>query len=437
MKKIKWLAAFLAAVLIIGMLAGCSANPVESEAESVVEESEEEPIATPIPTTEPEVITPEPTPEEPQEDIPEGMGKSILTGEYIPKEMAERRPVAVMIENTKGSIPHWGCRNASVYLEAPVEAELTRECLFFEDYEDLERISSIRSCRDYFLSYAHGFDSIYVHWGQAAYAFVYLENDKTDNISALKSYPKGSYFFRVSDRVAPYNGATSGAKLAQAIEDIGYRKTIKEGFDATFDYLPVGETADMSSGRDAGYAATGYQSSHSYFIYNEEEGVYDRYEYGEAEIDEETGDQIKVKNVIFEYENASLYETSAYVRFETTGKGKGLYMTDGKAVDITWEREDYYSPAKYYLEDGTPLKMTPGKTFVCLIKNKHVGLAKVGASESEAECVVTPEVQAELEKENEEWESWFKEHEQELRDELDIDLFLSLEAHGNVSKCEP
>ena len=80
--------------------------------------------------------------------------------------------------------------------------------------------------------------------------------------------------------------------------------------------------------------------------------------------------------------------------------------------------------------------MTPGKTFVSLVKNKHIGRCVIGASKEEAECVVPADVQAALEEENAVWEKDFKEHEPELRAELDADHAASLEAHGGISKCQ-
>ncbi|MBE5996864.1 MAG: DUF3048 domain-containing protein [Lachnospiraceae bacterium] len=429
------IALMLALAMTVSMLGGCAASPIEEEtSEAVAEESEEE-LITPIPTETPEpteLITPEP---EPQEDIPAGMAKSILTGEYVDEAIGTRRPVAFMVDNVSGAFPHYGNSHASVYIEAPVEAELTRECIIYEDYDDLDRIGSLRSCRDYFLSYALGFDTIFCHYGQAAYALVYLENDKVDNISGLKGYA-GNYFYRSSDLKAPHNAHTSGKGINDAIEYLGYRKTIKQDFEPTFKFKWVGETADVSNGMEAAYASAGYQSSKSYFEYNPEDGLYYRFQYGGPEIDGMNGEQIKVKNLIFEFENASLYQDSQYVHFDTVGTGKGIYVTDGKAVNITWQRNDYYEPAKYFLEDGTELEMTPGKTFVNLVKNKHVGRCVIGPSKEEAVCAVSEAVQAELENENATWESWFKEHEAELRQELDIDQAASLAAHGGISKCQ-
>ena len=436
MRKWKGIMLLLALITSACLLAGCAANPIKNDSEesSVAEASSEEEIITPIPTETPEsVITPEPV--VPQEDIPEGMAKSILTGEYVPEAIGKRRPVAFMIDNVPGAFPHFGNSRASVYIEAPVEAELTRECIIFEDYDDLGRIGSLRSCRDYFLSYALGFDSVFCHYGQAAYAFVYLENDKVDNISGLKGYA-GNFFYRSSDLKAPHNAHTSGKGINDAIEYLGYRKEIKADFQPTFKFKWVGEKADMTDGADAAYASAGFETTKSWFEYNAEDGMYYRFQYGGPEVDGENGEQIKVKNLIFEFEDATLYHDSLYVHFDTASKGKGIYCCEGKAIPITWERKNYYEPAVYYRNDGTVLEMTPGKTFVSLVKNKHVGRCVIGPSKEEAVCAVTPQVQSALEAQNASWEANYKANEDKIREELDADLAASLAAHGGISKCQ-
>ena len=40
----------------------------------------------------------------------------------------------------------------------------------FEDYRGMEKIGSVRSCRDYYIDFAKEFDAVYIHYGQAVYA---------------------------------------------------------------------------------------------------------------------------------------------------------------------------------------------------------------------------------------------------------------------------
>ena len=49
--------------------------------------------------------------------IPEGMVVSDLTGEFIPEEIANQRPIAVMVDNEKTALPHYGLTKADIIYE--------------------------------------------------------------------------------------------------------------------------------------------------------------------------------------------------------------------------------------------------------------------------------------------------------------------------------
>ncbi len=440
MKK-KLTAWIVLATVLSSALAGCgflkeddpepAPEPAASEA-SVPEEVPEE-TPTPEPEEEKPVVTPESVS---PEEVPEGMVKSLLTGEYVDEAIGKRRPVAFMIDNVAGAFPHYGFRSGGVYYEAPVEGNLTRELLITENYDDLNRIGSLRSCRDYYISYAFNFDAIYCHYGQAAYALPYLETDEVDNISGLASYG-GNFFYRSADLAAPHNAQTSGASINDAIEYLGYEKNHPEDVETSFRFLKVGEKADMTGGTDAAYVETGYLHSQSWFEYDPSDGLYYRFQYGDREMDGTTNEQIRIKNVILEFEDASWYDESPYQHLVTTGEGRGKYITDGKAIDITWKREDFYKPVHYYLMDGTELQMNTGKTWVSIIKNQEVGACLAGASKQDAKCVVDPQEQAELERRGEAFSANFKANEVAYRDQLNRLLNELYLKHGGKSKASP
>ena len=436
MKNKRIIAMLLALTLTLG-LAGCSfLKKEEPEPEPVAEESviEEPKPESEEPEKEPLVIEAENIP---AEDIPEGMVKSLLTGEYVDEAIGKRRPVAFMIDNVQGAFPHYGFRNGGVMIEAPVDTgEQTRKLLIMEDYDDLDRIGSLRSSRDYYISYALGFDAIYCHYGQAAYALPFLEDDIVNNISGLMPYG-GNFFYRSSDLVAPHNAQASGKSINEAIEYLGYEKNHKDDVETSFKFQRVGESIDMSSGEDAKYVTSGFASSNSSFVYNEEDGLYYRSQFGSEEIDGATNEQVRVKNVLLEYENCSNYEDSTYLHFEVKGKGRGKYLTDGKAIDITWEREDQYSPAKYYTADGEELRMNTGKTYVLIIDTKHIEACKIGTSRDDAHCVVSDEEAAKIVAEGEQYHRDFKANEGAYFAWAAAKLNEMYAKHGGKSKASP
>ena len=138
--------------------AGTSYVSEETAGESKTETKATEP---PAPTEDPapEPLVPEAIEPTPAEDaLPEGMVKSYLTGEPVAEVQGRRRPVAVMLSNIISACPQSGISRAGVIYEAPVEGGITRLMGLFENYDDLEKIGSVRSCREYYVYLAAGFD---------------------------------------------------------------------------------------------------------------------------------------------------------------------------------------------------------------------------------------------------------------------------------------
>lgn len=405
-------------------------EPSKKEANVEQTTAKAEPTATPAPTSTP---TPTPTPAEP---IPDGMIKSEVTGEYIPDTMKNKRPMAFMIDNVKGALPQSGISKASMYFEAPVEGSLTRMMAVFEDYSDLPRVGPLRSCRDYFVSMAAGLDELYVHYGQAAYALPYLESDDVDNLSGLAWYTNSVFFRDNSFHSAPHNAYTNTEGLLKGIETLGYRIDHFDGYKQQYTFHWVGEQSMLEDGQDAAFVATGYPINNPKFYYQPDSGLYLREQYGGPHVDVENGEQIAVKNIIIEFQNYANYQDSQYLHFDTTAGGKGKYISNGKAIDITWERPSFYEPVKYKTLDGKDLVLNTGKTFVCLVQNEQIRQCVFGASEETAVCCVSEEEAAKAEEYNAEWKAAYKYEEDVYLTIMNQERERCLEAHGGKSKVQ-
>ena len=111
--------------------------------------------------------------------------------------------------------------------------------------------------------------------------------------------------------------------------------------------------------------------SKPYFVYNAEKKVYDRYEYDAPQIDEledAENNVLTFKNVIIQISQYECINPENDLQELTqVGEGKGYYCTNGKAVPITWKKEDKKAKTKYYTEDGNELLLNPGKTWISII----------------------------------------------------------------------
>lgn len=326
-----------------------------------------QPLETPMPVeTQKPTPTPQPTPT-PNPHL--NQEKSKVTGEWITKAIAAKRPIAVMLNNSKAALPQSGLASASVIYEAAMEGDETRLMGIFEDYETLKRVGSIRSCRPYFVYFALEFNAIYCHFGQAWVADDILKNSSIDTVSGLKD--GSDAYYRSTDRKAPHNVFTDYIKMEDTITKLGYDRNYSPSTSGHYQFVGDGETVDLTNGILANYVKPGFPVNKPWFEYNSEEGLYYRFQYGLQQIDECNGEQIKYKNIILQYTDSTIYEGSSYVNFDVLGGGNGFFITNGKAIDVTWKKDSTYGITRYYNSDGREIRLNQGKTWVCILKTRY------------------------------------------------------------------
>ncbi len=344
--------------------ADSSTAMVEVSVESVAEEATPEPTPeitpepteepTPEPTEEP-TPTPEPTPTE--EPIPEGMMYSRLTGELIDKEIGQRRPFSVMINNVEAAIPQSGISAADIIYEIEVEGSITRMMAVFQDPSGLQKIGPCRSARHYFLWFGDDLDVIYTHFGWSAVARHIIEDQGREDING-QDYDGDGRYYRTTDRVAPHNAYVTGDGLISIAAERGFR-TNSDGHVMGFQFTRKDRNID---GEDAVNVYIPFAYDSPYFVYNADDGLYYRYEYGGAHIDVENGQQLAFKNVIVQFVDQWLMGDGYLLDMDVFSTGSGYYFTNGKVIPITWHKPNGEEPTRYYTQDGKLLSLNPGKT---------------------------------------------------------------------------
>ncbi len=374
MKMKKLVTIGLVCLLGVGLMVGCG-----KEADTEPSIDVDEVSAQPEPEEE---IVEEPVVEEVSH---EGQARSFLTGEWIDEDIAAQRPVAVMMGNTSDAIPEYGIAAADVVYEAPVEANITRLMPIYQDYQSVEKIMSIRSCRLYYIDWALEFDAIYAHYGQAYLAKDMLGEDYVDDLNGLNGNLSNTMYFRDSSRSAPHNAYVTGESIAKGIEIDGYDTQYSEDYTGHYKFNEDDENdITLDGGGDAAVVQPGYKIDNPWFVYNEETGLYDRFMYKTEHIDGNTGEQVSTKNILLQLVDWSVADDEhGYLDVTTTGTGDGWYATDGKYIPVTWSKESQTAPTRYYDSDGNEITLNQGKTWVCIIKNSSADDVKFYASEDD------------------------------------------------------
>ncbi len=355
MKKTRSTIILTAALMLCGALTGCGKKDATTQ-ETTTAQTEA--------TTEAPVIT---------EEVRDGMIKSPLTGEWIDQSYSGARPIAVMINNLKPAVPQSGIEKADIMYEVLVEGGITRMMGVYTDYSGMDKIGPIRSARHYYVKLANEYDAIYVHVGHSTYAVTELAESGIDHIDGTEGI--GNVFcYRTKDRKAPHNCYASSEGISKAFEEMKYDLKHKDTYDNT-KFVFNDEDTELADGNAANKITTAFNSQRKpWFEYNAEEKLYYRFEYGDKQIDDTTGNQLKYKNVIIQFASHSVLDAKKDLQeIKLTGKGEGFYATDGKIIPITWEKQTDKGVTKYYTADGSQLKMNPGKTWITIFKDTDKG----------------------------------------------------------------
>ncbi len=367
----------LAAMILVLALFGCSKKEEEASATlPVAEETSGEETTAPRPeisiSLEAETESGEPDYYRPEDRVEEnGKIRSYLTGEMVDTAIGNRRPLAVMMSNDKQALPQYGINRAGVVYEAPVEGGMNRYMALIEDFDDLERIGSVRSARTYYTYFAREFEAIFAHFGQSTFAKPYLKN--VAGINGIEGIGS-SAFYRSKDRKAPHNAYTSGDGVKKAAEKLGYTWEYPQEYQGHYRFSKGTVTLEDRPGvMDAAAVDPGYDLNKARFVYSEEDGLYHRYQYGDVH----SGDEgpIAVKNILVQWCQWGHYATTEYLNINVhTGSG-GYYITNGKAIPITWEKDGEFGVTRYYDTDHNEITLNPGKTWVCIIATTDAGNA--------------------------------------------------------------
>ncbi len=385
-------AAVLCAMLLSVGLTGCQTaettvsdatdDATESESQTIPEtEPETEPETTAVPETEEETV--DPTREtidtaylyNYDNDDPDRLYFSRLTGEPTTKALYYQRPAAIMINNIRKACPQIGISDADVIIECMCEGGITRLMMLKSDYASLDVVGSIRSAREYFVDYAQAFGAVFVHAGGSDQAYRELKQRAIDHIDGVNGVNVADTFFRDQERWdsmgMEHSLMTSGDRI---VRDFVYQKFqlfLPNNQIDSFHFVEYGTVDAMAEAEEATDVCVPYGYSYQpEFVYDNESQTYLRYEYGEPHIDGTDQSQLAFTNLlILSCRHTNLGDEKGHIDVVTEGSGDGYYVSMGKYVPIHWEKKTVDAVLELTTEDGAVLQMNCGKTFVEIVSD--------------------------------------------------------------------
>ena len=354
----KRIAALVLALLLLGAC-GKQADEPPEESQTL----SPSPTASETPSPSPSESEPEPAPTGPVNP---------LTGEAMDEEKAKARPVAVMLNNITTALPQQGNGSADIIYEVIAEGGITRMLGVFQSLDDVGIIGSVRSARPYFIELAMGLDAVYVHAGGSEDAYGFLSSWGTDHMDGVRGvYSGNGLFWRSRDRVAGKNFAmehslvTSGESIQKYLASDGFRLEHEEGWTSPMTFVEDGTPEGGSTANSV--LVSHYGNKATLFRYDSATKLYKAEEYGVAYIDGNTGEQVAVTNVLALRAKMVDSQDNYNHVYVSMSEGDGWFACGGKSIPITWKKGAHDAPLTYYTQDGEPLELGVGRTYVNII----------------------------------------------------------------------
>ena len=289
---------------------------------------------------------------------------NILSGIDISDGVNNSRPIAIMVENAPDSRPQSGLHLADVIFEVVDEYGVTRFVVIYSSH-DAEIVGPVRSARRYYAEIARSFDPIYVFFGTYPECYKIIEDMGLDVLSAIgdtsgnSSITGQASYWRDWERssVQEHTALMSTLKLKEDAKRVGFSL---EGGNSPFRFKLDANESERGTISDINidfsttvYSPSGYDVN---FKYDKNENNYLRYMGGSPHKDRESGEQIKVKNVIVMITDIEgPIDAANHMAVRTTGTsdiGKAYFFMDGKVIEGTWGRSSIFDPFTYKDKDG-------------------------------------------------------------------------------------
>jgi hypothetical protein len=279
-----------------------------------------------------------------------------LTGLPVTDPAAAARPALVVkIDNHALARPQSGLNEADIVYEEMVEVQ-TRFAAVFHSH-GADPVGPIRSGRTQDIDLLGSLNKPLFAWsgGNANVTFAINSSDLVSLNNVNPTTQKEGGFFRSPDRKGPHNlYAKTSTLWTLAPPDA-------EPPPAQFRYLGPGDhrAGDSSAGVEGDIFGLAIR-----WDYDSAKGVYLRTSDGAPHRDALDGqvstDNVVVLSVIYKPSGADARSPEA----QTVGSGDAMVFTQGIVVHGTWMRASRLAPFTLVDDSGSPILLTPGRTWV-------------------------------------------------------------------------
>jgi Protein of unknown function (DUF3048) N-terminal domain/Protein of unknown function (DUF3048) C-terminal domain len=324
-----------------------------------------EPTAVPAPTALPAPTTAL-TPTLAATTVPTAAPPASIPGVLVRGSISDR-PYVVMIDNHPNAYPQSGLDKAALVFESLAEFGLTRFMAVYAPgiSADAAKIGPVRSTRLYFAQWALPFSPLYVHAGGSPQGLALVENTQAIvNIDALFN-ASSSYFSRDNSRPAPHNLYTSSEELAAA-SDTNPGNPIRS--DIGFLFKEEAPAAQRPQSQLIEYFFL-YREDSAGWVYDPATNSYGRLRRGRPAIDNESGAQLRTKNVVVMEvtEEPIPGDEKGRIEQQVIGSGKARIYLDGIEREVIWNKPSAEEALIFTDASGAEVLFNPGPLWIVAV----------------------------------------------------------------------
>lgn len=280
-----------------------------------------------------------------------------LDGTEVEKTLANRHPLAIIIENYPGSRPQIGLDKASIVYEAITEGGITRYMAIYGPRE-VEKVGPVRSMRTFFLDWAWEYNAFLAHVGGNIDA---LDRIPLEGALDLDQFGLGEMAYwrePQAGKALEHTMYTSTVKLYEAAKKKGY--DMSADF-TSFKFLKKIQESTAPQSITIDFSSASYKVKYDY---DPSSKTYLRSLGGFTHKDRNTGNQLAPTNIILQsverHPGVTRINEDSWT-FDTIGEGKAYVFYGGQKIDATWKKQDLKSRTKFYDSSGDEIEFLPGQ----------------------------------------------------------------------------
>ena len=301
----------------------------------------------------------------------------LLGTELTDASVMARPALAAKIDNHPAARPQVGLNSADIVFEENVE-KLTRFAAVFHSVGS-DPVGPLRSGRTQDIDILGSFNKPLFAWSGGNSKVTNAIN-KSDivNVGWSASKGKGGYG-RDSSRKAPHNLMARTTDLWKLAPEGSSAPPAQFIYRGASDAIPTTATPVVG-------AKVSMDNVPVYWGWDATKGLFMRSSLNARRVLEphnaitgETEEQIGAHNVVVLYvKYAPSPADPNSPEAQTIGAGVGYVLTNGSLIEVAWDRSDRLLPFTLKDSTGTVVRMTPGRTWVLLARDKKFAVVGAG-----------------------------------------------------------